>query len=128
MKTHRYLVFVLALVLDGCVGNQSKVQLLAEGGPKSKVADITPQSTPLPPVQKSSQTVIGPAPATNEIVFHFVYPCALTNGFIQSSTDLVHWETRTDFIVDDANTWTLRPDPTKPMEFFRAGGEVIGSK
>jgi hypothetical protein len=70
-------------------------------------------------------TVLPPPPVTNEIVFHFIYPCALTNGFIQSSTDLVHWETRTDYTIDETNTWTVHPDPMKQMEFFRAGGETI---
>jgi len=135
MKTRVNIVLLLALVLVGCAGSQkpeagsqkpdvrdqtSDLRLLA--------SDLRPQASVIgPPASDLSlpSSVIGPPPLTNEIVFHFIYPCALTNGFIESSTDLVHWETRTDYTVDNASTWTLHPNPTKPMEFYRAGGETI---
>jgi hypothetical protein len=114
---------LIALILFSCAGcSPGQVSSVRYQAP-----DITPPAIHSSTLNSQPLSTIGPPPPlTNEIVFHFIYPCALTNGFIQSSTDLVHWETRTDYTVDNASTWTLHPDPTKRMEFYRAGGEAIG--
>jgi hypothetical protein len=124
MKTHFNIVLVLALVLvlGGCAGGQRPEVGSQKPDGGSQISDLRALASDL----RLPASVIGPPPLTNEIVFHFIYPRALTNGFIESSTDLVHWETRTDYTVDNADTWTLHPDPTKQMEFYRAGGEAIG--
>jgi hypothetical protein len=69
--------------------------------------------------------VISPLPASFGITFPlFVYPVPLTNGFLESSTDLVHWEERDDFIVTNGE-WLVKMDPSKPREFYRVGGEPL---
>lgn len=129
MKTHFNIVLVLALVLGGCAGGQGTDVGSQKPEVRSQTSDFRSPASVIGPLASDlslPSAVISPPPLTNEIVLHFIYPCALTNGFIESSTDLVHWETRTDYTVDNANTWTLHPDLSKPMEFYRAGGEVIG--
>jgi hypothetical protein len=61
---------------------------------------------------------------------HFTYSqWPLMNCALESSTDLVHWETRADFSVqtnvDGTISWRLERAPLKPCEFFRIAGETI---
>ncbi|HEX4262742.1 MAG TPA: hypothetical protein VH597_00270 [Verrucomicrobiae bacterium] len=88
-----------------------------DGGP--------PGSLPLfAPVQVQSS--IGPPPPSAIIVLlPFVYHEAdLRDCFLESSTDLVHWEGRSDFTVTNGR-WFVKMDPSKPWEFYRAGGESL---
>lgn len=90
---------------------------------------------PMPKVVQSPisfaepETVLPPPPVTNTVLLHFTYSqCPLTNGYVQSSTDLIQWQTRQDFAVttngDGSVDWTL-PNDGQPQEYFRAGGCTI---
>ena len=59
---------------------------------------------------------------------HFDYARPLTNCFLQSSTDLVHWDDRFDFFIgtntDGSELWSLRTNPFRPCEFYRVAGDA----
>jgi hypothetical protein len=84
-------------------------------------ANIT---TPLPtkPLVRQSQSVVLP---TNELDFKFTYSQSLTNGFVESSTDLVDWIRRDDYTIDPDGAWHLHDDPSQGTQFYRGGGETI---
>jgi len=72
-----------------------------------------------------------PPPVTG-MNFTFAYSVPLTDGYLQSSTDLVHWETRTDYVIQtnlvsgtNRLQWILPRDPARQREFYRAGGQTI---
>ncbi|HWD94104.1 MAG TPA: hypothetical protein VG938_17365 [Verrucomicrobiae bacterium] len=71
-----------------------------------------------------SQTVSTAPVATLGYTLHFTYIEPLTNGWLESSTDLTHWEKRNDFTVTNGQ-WLVKMDPSKPSEFYRAGGEPL---
>lgn len=111
MKPRFEILIVLALLLGGCVS-------------KSNIAPVAP---PLPAstLHSLSSEIVLPPPAP-DIVLHFIYPVLpLTNGYLQSSTDLVHWVYRYDFTNDAKGDWYLTNHADLPDQFFRAGGDTI---
>jgi hypothetical protein len=66
-----------------------------------------------------------PAP----MIFTFGYSKSLTNCYLESSTDLLHWSVRTDYWIgtnaDGTTYWNLRSNKSNSREFYRIGGEAI---
>lgn len=75
------------------------------------------------PIIKQSQTVV--APPTNTVVFQIFYDHAITNEWIESSTDLVKWVRRDDVTIDPDGMKRLHDDPSQGNQFYRGGGETI---
>jgi hypothetical protein len=121
--------FYSHLLLTGCAGKQIQQEITENLRPEksgpSSASSVFP-SSPVLIEPLSSQAGILPPPPPG-FVLHFIYPFQLTNCYLQSSTDLVNWENRYDFSLetnaDGSVGWHLVPDPLKPREFYRSGGE-----
>jgi hypothetical protein len=101
------------LLLCGCAAKPP-----ARGG-----AAVPASRKPMAPVQMSPPA--GGTPAFPVIILPpFIYRVPLTNCWLESSTDLAHWEARNDFTVTNGQ-WLVKMDPSKPREFYRAGGETV---
>lgn len=82
----------------------------------------------------SSDTAVLPSPKPVGFDLRFIFTQPLTNCYLQSSTDLIHWQNRYDFTVDTnvidgtnvSYSWSIQdPIPVRPSEFYRAAGESI---
>jgi hypothetical protein len=73
------------------------------------------------------QLAIGNFPPA--MVFALEYSTPLTNCYLESSPDLLHWTVRDDFWIgtnaDGTTYWNVRADKSNPREFYRIGGEAI---
>jgi hypothetical protein len=117
-------IFLITVCAPGCIST-----------PHSALRDPVSSTPPLLLVQIRSQLslmqpeVVLPPPVLSGFVLHFIFPCALTNCYLQSSTDLIHWENRYDFSLetnfDGSIGWHLPLIPSRPCEFYRTGGESI---
>jgi hypothetical protein len=69
-------------------------------------------------------SIVNPPPAPGYIL-HFVWTnnFPLTNGMVESSTDLVHWEDDWDAMPTNGVDWWVPNN--KPCEFFRAKGQPL---
>lgn len=69
-------------------------------------------------------SVVLPPPAPG-FILHFVWTnkMALTNGMVESSTDLVHWEDDYEALPTNGVDWWV-PNNT-PCKFFRAKGQPL---
>ena len=97
------------------------------GCDESQLSEVGGQKSDFRPPTSDVRLLVAPPP---EFVLHFTYAqWPLANCSLESSTDLVHWETRDDFSVetntDGIINWRLQPAPLKPREFFRIAGETI---
>jgi hypothetical protein len=107
------------LVLTGCAtsslspspfASQSALQSGMASGGQSTIGNL-----------ESDQ----PAP----MIFAFHYSAPLTNGYLESSTDLLHWTVREDYWIgtnaDGTTYWNLRSNKSNRCEFYRIGGDAI---
>jgi hypothetical protein len=108
---------LLAFAFAGCAVS-AEGQKTEAGGQKSNLRPPT-----------FARSGIQSAIRNPKMSFMFAYSPPLTNCFLQSSTDMIHWTTREDFWVttNAAGTtyWNLRADPSNPREFYRIKGEAV---
>jgi hypothetical protein len=105
-------------------------------GVKYQVSGSAPSPILIPDPSSLAPALIDAQPLstirpTNQFFLPFTYAVwPLTNGYLLSSTDLVHWSKYNDYWLttnaDHTVEWNIHPDRDKPVEFFRAGGETIG--
>lgn len=137
MKITILILTTAALVMNECAEQQ------VQGPPTSVTVpglDINPYHTVtgrrvLAMQASAAEPAVVLPPTPTEIVLHFEFPCPLTNCYLQSSTNLTEprdWENRYDFTVvtndvDGTNQfgWSIRLNPERLWEFYRAGGETL---
>lgn len=125
-KDLTFVIWLLSslLVIGGCAGHTPETNLVTAPAIPSSTAPV-PRSA----FRISSSMVVLPPPVLSGFVLHFIFPRALTNCYLQSSTDLIHWENRYDFSLetnfDGSIGWYLPLSLSKPCEFYRTGGESI---
>jgi hypothetical protein len=114
-------ISALALALAGCA--------------QQRAVGVSPTIPSIPEVrQDAGRTLLHSianrqSPIGNPLFFTFKYSTPLTNCYLESSPDLVHWTVRDDYWIstnaDDTTYWSLRGDKSNPCEFYRIGGETI---
>jgi len=117
-----------AVTLAGCAGQGAAGLSPAVQPPFHSTAEGRQEArrTLLPSIS-NPQSEIGNLQPTMVFAFHYSPP--LTNCYLESSTDLLHWTVRDDYWTstnaDGTTYWNLRSDKSNSREFYRIGGESI---